>query len=273
MIKKFSCFSITHYFFAFIFFIALPSLSEAQEAAALSDSTKPVTVMLIPYDPLYYLSDADHDIAEQSKNEMKEVRRQFNLQSDYYVYAAVSKYFKCIDMLHDTSDAVQEDLVTIFSTLGYRYEDPMRLPADGHKPVPVSGKKETVEDPSTASHYQKPAPDLKYMNAVPNKPGLLKAMSDKYGAGYFVFINQFEIKTNYNSCLDIANKIYQRTILLHYSVYDRTGRQLSGNFAYSFFPTSSSEEKEIIRNSFAELGHSIAKSVAEAVYAGAAMKN
>ena len=251
--------------FIFFFLVFLSRFSNAQETAAVADTSLPPGVMLIPYDPLYYLSDADHDIAEQTPRAMKEVRQTFHEKADYYVYAAISRQFRCTDLLHDTSDAVQEDLVTVFSTLGYRYEDPMNINPDARKLQPENQKKDSYEDPQTAYRYKNPEPNLKYMHAVLGKPGLLKALSDKYHTDYFVFLNQFEIKTNYNSCIDIANKVYQRTLLLHFSIYDKYGKQLAGNFAYAFFPSKTGEANEIMKNCFPVLGSGIAKSLADAV--------
>jgi len=258
------------YLLAVFLFSTLSSFAFSPDTG--NDSIKVPSVMLIPYDPIYYLSDADHDIAAQSKRDMKEVRNLFRLKSDYYAYAAISKYFKCIDLMHDTANHAREDLITVFSTLGYQYESPMNVNPEARKLIPDGIKKQETQNPATATRYKSIEPDLKYMNAVLGKPALLDVLGEKYGADYFVFLNQFEIKTNYNSCLDIANKIYQRTVLLHFSVYDRTGRQVAGNFAYSFFPSDTSEENEIIRKCFADLGSSISKSLADAVYAGQVKK-
>ena len=47
----------------------------------------------------------------------------------------------------------------------------------------------------------------------------------------------------------------------------KTGKQIAGNFAHSFFPSNSSNSNIIIKNCFAELGTGVAKSVYDAVYA------
>jgi len=235
--------------------------ARAQQTAVATDTVRIPSVMLVPYDPLYYLSDADHDIAEQSKYNMQKVRKTFHTESDYYTYRAIARHFRCIDLLHDTSAASREDLITIFSTVGYKYEDPMPVKTGSEKLKTETGKKDATANPVTASKYRLPEPNLQYMNAVPGKPELLKALGKKYEVDYFVFLNQFEIKTNYNSCIDLANKIYQRTILLHFSIYDASGKQVAGNFVYSFFPSNSSESEEIIRTCFAELGEGISKNL------------
>lgn len=228
--------------------------------------------MLIPYDPLYYLSDADHDIADQSNISMTEVRKTFHDKADYYTYAALSEKFRTVDLLHDTSAGAEEDLITVFSTLGYKYETPMHVNPDARKLKPETVKKEFSENPATATKYKSLQGDLKYMNAILGKAALLDALAKKYSVEYFVFLNQFEIKTNFNSCLDIANKIYQRTTLLHFSIYDKSGKQIAGNFSYCFFPSNSSDSNIIIGNCFADLGNGVAKSFTDAIFSNQTRK-
>lgn len=260
------------FFLILTVFVIAPASARSGMVPSDSSTVYIPKILLVPYDPLYYLSDADHDIAEQSKRAMNEVRSTFHEKSDYYVYAAISKHFTCIDLLHDTSPDVQEDLITIFSTLGYQYEEPMHVNPDVRKLKPEVQKKESYADPHTAYRYKNPEGDLKYMNAVLGKPELLKSLGSKYAVDYVVFLNQFEIKTNFNSCVDIANKVYQRTLMLHFSVYTAGGKQVAGNFAYSFFPSDSNEANEIMKNCFSSLGESITKSLTDAVYPNSAKR-
>ena len=44
-------------------------------------------------------------------------------------------------------------------------------------------------------------------------------LSEKYGTDIFVFMSQLEIKTNYDDCLNLALKIYQREIKVHFAIY------------------------------------------------------
>jgi hypothetical protein len=43
-----------------------------------------------------------------------------------------------------------------------------------------------------------------------------------------VVLTQFEIKTHYNECIDIANRVFRREFLMHFSVFDAQGNQTGG---------------------------------------------
>jgi hypothetical protein len=115
-----------------------------------------------------------------------------------------------------------------------------------------------AHDSRIAAQYLPLPEEDQYMNAVLTDAAFLSALHETYGTERFVFVNQFEIRTNYKSCLDIANKIYQREILLHFSVFDQKGKQLAGACVKSSFPSDSNNAYDIIRNCFSELAGYVA---------------
>jgi hypothetical protein len=96
------------------------------------------------------------------------------------------------------------------------------------------------------------------MNVKLSHPELLKMLSDKYGVDLFVFINQLEIKTNYNDCIDFQLKIYEREIKVHFSIFDKYGKQLAGDVAISLFPSNSNDIGEIMAGNFPSISSYIA---------------
>ena len=44
-----------------------------------------------------------------------------------------------------------------------------------------------------------------------------------------MFINQFEISTDYTSCLDRTKNDFVREFLVHYTIYDNQGQLIAGN--------------------------------------------
>jgi len=90
---------------------------------------------------------------------------------------------------------------------------------------------------------------------------LLRMLSEKYGTDLFVFLNQFEIKTNYNDCLDLALKIYRRQFKVHYSIYDGNGKQLYGDVAVVDFPSNTNDTSEIIKENFQKIADAIVQHV------------
>ena len=99
------------------------------------------------------------------------------------------------------------------------------------------------------------------MNIKLSHPELLTKLSEKYGTDLFVFLNQFEMKTHYDDCLDLALKIYKRELKVHYSIFDATGKQLYGDVAVVYFPSNSNDIIEIMSRNFPKISDYIAKTV------------
>jgi len=90
---------------------------------------------------------------------------------------------------------------------------------------------------------------------------LLKDLSIKSGADYFLILNELDIKTHTDDCLNLALKIYRRDIILHYSVYDSSGKQLYGDVAVSYFPSNSNDIQEVMRKNFPVIADQVIKSI------------
>ncbi len=229
-----------------------------------SDTLMAHKVMLIPYDPRYYLSDADRDIAEQSKQDALKIRADFRHSIDRNVQRAIRGSYECISLLNDTADALEETMNYVLGRTGYRFEKAIPITP---KPVEDNTSVKKIKDPNpkehedskTASQYIPVKHDAMYMNAVVGKSqDLFKELYEQYQADIFVFLTQMEIKTNYKSCLDIANKIYRREVMLHFTIYNKEGRLLAGSYATSYFPSDSNNSNKIIGECFPELARYIA---------------
>jgi hypothetical protein len=232
-----------------------------------TDSVVQHKVMLIPYDPKFYLSDAEHDIVEQTNKESQLIRESFRETIDLNIKHAVEKRMPCISMLYDADSipSLKDALGLVYSKTGYRYDQPLPLPFHPEQNDSLKDKKKQVNkesyDSKTAAQYITVKGTDQYMNAIVGKPSILNDLYEQYGTDVFVFINQFEIKTNYKSCLDIPNNIYKRELLIHFSVYDKSGKQLAGAYAMTFFPSDSNNAYDIMKNCFPDIGRFIANCV------------
>lgn len=243
--------------------LSLNITSFAQEVEK-SDTLKAHKVMLIPYDPRYYLSDADRDIIEQSKIAPEKFRSDFRHNIDRNVQRAISGSYHCISLLNDTMDGLENTMYKVLGRTGFRYEKAVPItpkPVDGDVTVikTKSTDPKNHEDSKTASQYIPVKKDAVYMKAIVSKPQeLFEELYKEYQADIFVFITQFDIKTNYSSCLDIANKIYKREVMVHFTVYDKQGNLIAGSYATSFFPSNSNEPNKIMGDCFPEIARYVA---------------
>lgn len=235
----------------------------AQSTSQHSDTVPRSNVMLIPYDERYYLSDADREISENSIALPDHFRKYFRFQVDRNVQRYVSLNYPCISLLNDTADELEETMYQILSKTGYRYEKVIPVePAINRlldMEIKLKEQDDKHADSKTATMYIPVKKDAMYMHAiVRDGEKLFKKLHDQYQVDYFVFLTQFEIKTNYSSCIDIANRIFKREVMLHFTVYDATGKVVAGSYATAHIPSDRNEASMISGQCFPELAKYIA---------------
>ncbi|MEO8147043.1 MAG: hypothetical protein ABI723_05360 [Bacteroidia bacterium] len=248
---------------AFAFCFACQLLFAQQSKQEKKDTITYHSVLIIPYDPHYYLSDADRDIAAVSKTNPEAFRKIFRTEADRNVYRAFARETSCISMLQDTSQELFEDVANVMSKIGFAYDAPtIKEKVSLRDRIIKTDPNKDAYDSRTSAQYLNDKTELRYMKAVISKPELLNELAAKYHFDLFVFVTQMEIKTNYASCIDIANKIYKREVMLHFTIYDSTGKLIAGNFAKTFFPSNENNANKIIGQCFPQLAEGILESVA-----------
>ena len=235
-------------------------------------------ILLVPYNPQMYISDSDYDIARVSKREIKEMRERFRLGLDISLQAVFLTGYDSHSLLRDTNLAAQSEIQAIYNHSKYAYAVPERVlqqlaEEDGQPFYKAIFKKKKPEpappEKGLTAPDQKQDPRIKdsdrYLNIQITDPKLLPALADKYGVDLFLFINQFEIQTDFNDCIDLQNKVYNRKIKVHYSMFNALGQQVGGDVVETRFPSNINEAEEIIGRSFPELSREMLKQVPEKV--------
>jgi hypothetical protein len=166
------------------------------------------SVMLIPYDPRFYLSDADKEISEESKKNPTLIRSRMHSRSEWYTYRAIRRKYPTVSLLqNDTIEAYIEAAGSLFSNTNFNYAKSMVKPPETVSNVYVKKQEKEVADSRIASQYLNEDSHAQFMKADFKKKEILEKLYNQFGTDLFVFLTQLEIKTNYKSCLDIANKI------------------------------------------------------------------
>jgi hypothetical protein len=237
-----------------------------QMGASAQDTIKNISTLLVPFMPEYYLSDAERDIMAQTQRSPEEYRNYFRKTLDLKIQAELEVLGPCISLLQDTSSRGQKLLGMFYTKAGYSYAEPVGGRVYSKSEIKKRKKEfELSPDAQTAPQTITTRGDSKFMQMELGDTSFLNYLFQLYQSDYIVSINQFEIKTNYNSCIDIANKIYRRELLVHYSILKADGKQVRGNFCMEFFPSSSNSDREIVERTFPGIASSIKKEVDEVV--------
>lgn len=198
------------------------------------DSTRQ-QILVIPFDPYLYFSDADDEIAAKSNIQRTKVREVFRRRLNTLL---THHGYETIHLLGGRVKDSISDLNKIYSSVTYAYQASINNPnsmeaqqSQVQQTTGNTGKKNNIIKNITGQNtsYQTPEDNGKYFGVMVRNPDFFTYFNTKYGVDYYVFINQFEVKTNYQNCLDRAALNYERTFTVHYSIFDSTGKQIAGD--------------------------------------------
>ena len=212
-----------------------------------------MSVMAIPYMPAMHLSDADQDIAEESQMDINEVRSEFRKG---IVKKMNQRFVEVYDAQIPNQSFVANnngDIDMIYHSLAFETDStsPMKDP-----------KKFAIKDTTiTGKKTKKKEIDKTYIDAVPRDPELLPSFSKKYNADYFIILNEFDIKTHFDDCIDLALKIYRRDLKIHYSIYNSRGEKLYGDVAVVHFPSNENRVDQIVDQNFPKIADYVFESL------------
>lgn len=240
----------------------------------LGQSSSP-SILVIPYNPDYYFSDADHQLSANNQVSIPEIRDRFRsglqLSMQTRIYRHVGLTSKSLLVTKDDLDD-KDQLAKIYRSISYRMADtkvPL-LQADD----PEQGK-ETVTD-KVKNWLNLPAkqvekedgrdlglnfsqPEKGYMHAHLRNPDLLTELYQTYGTTYFLFINQFELITSFAHCLDRSVDNFERSVRVHFTLYDYTGKWLYGNAVTMTTDTRAMKTQDIIDENCIPIANFIAE--------------
>ena len=218
------------------------------------------TIILIPYQPMMHLSDADAEIAEHSKIGVKKVRMHMrNSITEKMSFALRDNYG--VRLLTEAGTSKEKDDLNNFYdsenfSLSKRESVRPVLSADTSRGNPFFGifKENSKTDYSSS-----------YMNVSLSKPKLFQTIANDYEADYFLVLTQLEIKTHYDECIDIASGIYRREFRLHYTVFDAGGNQVGGSYEKVDSGSDVNSVNKITGNVFPELVKKVSDHVAQLI--------
>jgi len=238
----------------FSFELCLAQESTLSPSKKEEPKTGELNVMVVPFDPILYSSDIDREIGRREGFAFEEIREKFRYSLDFTIGSYLKTNYFVIAPLRERDEVVKTDLAYLFSSVNYNYQ---AIPSGS-----VEGKTEGVETHkrSSSSKQDKSTilkngqittttnPGEKFMCTVIKDKEALTYLNKKYKTDYYLFINQFEIKT------DLANiQLNKQLLKVHYSVFDNKGKLINGGIAVHEFIPAAFEVKEVVKGNFDEI--------------------
>jgi LysM repeat protein len=223
-------------------------------------------VLVIPFDPYLYFSDADNDIAWHSSIPKQNVRYIFRTRLNAFVDP---KGFESINLLGGAFRENQSELDRIYKSVTYSYQ-PVSL--SKANPLPVTEKTGNVAVSWIQKQKEKfsaaPSPEAtgnssvardpsKYYGVKVKDPDLYRYFNQHYAVDYYLFINQFEIHTDFTNCLDRTKNDFVREFLVHYTIFDNQGTRIAGNRVKVPYVSHVNDIEQIVRDNLNKMAQRI----------------
>jgi len=237
--------------------------------------------LIVPFDMTYYLSDADHELAERNGKTLAQVQQALRYGMDGNVSASVMDLYSTHRILLDTLPDKNPDLMRLYGAVRYRYQTPFGVkaaaeqtpedPKEVERPgdafrrfwKDVRGEEETLPQRDQPDPYfqqgalRGPVMGRRTMHAELLDPSVLTYFYDRYGTDLFVFLNQLEIRTNYAQCLDRATNTFVREISVHYSIYDVSGKLFASDVVTVTVSSNTNDLYEVMARAFPVLSAAV----------------
>lgn len=221
-------------------------------------------VLVIPFDPYLYFSDADPDIARQSRIPQQNVRHIFRGRLNAFMDP---KGFESINLLGPAFADSPQELERIYKSVSYNYQP---ITYSQYNPVPATeksaamtwiqrqkGKLSGLPSPEAAGNASVAKDAAKYYGARVKDPDLYRYFNENYAVDYYLFLNQFEIHTDYTNCLDRTQNDFVREFLVHYTLFDNQGRLIAGNKVKVPYVSHVNDIEKIIRDNLNKMAQRI----------------
>lgn len=201
-------------------------------------------VLIVPFDPHLYFSDSDDEMARGSGIPRLKVRDVFRRRLNTVL---APRGYEPIYLLGGQHADTLTDLNKVYSSVSYEYQDQLlsstyqaKLEAE-QKAQEAQAKKgdklkgfmnkakdkikgETSEEEARIDKFLG-----KYFGVKINDPRFFSYFDQKYSIDYYIFVSQFEVKTDYEHCLDRSSGNYVRYFITHFTIFDKEGNKIAGN--------------------------------------------
>lgn len=241
-------------FFTTALFICFAFVSKAQEDGTRSGTSekKEITgkIMIVPFEPLMYMSEIDQKINQQTKWEFKEIREFFRHQLDTQLKLKFQSIASPVVSFYSDSAKTAKDLAYIYQSTAISFDiigKPTATTVENKKQNGIKNGQLVVEI----------SEDKKFTSIKTKNKELIPYLNKKYKSEYFVFINQLDIKSVPDS-YDIATDSYQREVTVHYTIIDKDSKLITAGAATSKFTSKENNPKKIVALTFGPIASYIA---------------
>jgi hypothetical protein len=258
-----------------LFFLVLLSISThifSQETTKgdVSNNTNSNkgSVLIIPFEPKLYISDIDNQLAKQNGMMFQDIKAKFRAALDQNIFITLKNYFTPLSFYTLNEEEARTELTYIYNTIGYKYEVlevEVEEETKGKKFANKFKKKENNDEYVEASVQNGQVVSQvdnreKYMKTILSNDQLLTTLNQKYQAEYYIFINELDIKRGGDSQYTNSSKTPDRTIKVHYTIFNNK-EEVSSGAIITPFDGNENDINKIIKSQFGIIAEKIVSKI------------
>ena len=257
----------------------LPVLHQVSQNAAGEDYTvyefdsTRKQVLIIPFDPHLYFSDSDDEIARSSRIPRIKVREVFRRRLNALLEP---KGYESIYLLGAKAADTLNDLNRIYGSVKYTFKDVKHSQAYLDKQAEeentqkkttgkgvdnvkkwVNKQKGRITNNQSSDGARQEKFFGKFVGVEVGDTRLFDYLHRKYSTDYIIFVNQFEIKTDYSHCLDRSTGNYERNFIAHFSIFDHEGQLVAGDKFKVHYNSNNNNVNKIVGDNMLEIAEHI----------------
>ena len=235
-------------------------------------------VLVRPFDERIYFNDATADIARRDGLTHDEIMEYFRYQLNLYLINSLIDSCEVVDLLKNNTREDEADISGLYTTMSYElrlaeyeldYENMSVLARKRaekqeetrrkQREEEMKGSRPRIQNGELVGHRQNT--DDMYLHIIIGQPEVLKEIATRRNVDYFLFINQFDIKTDFRDPYISGQRNVQRLMRVHFSIYNTDGEFISGNFASTKVPFYEDDKERIVNQYFPEIMRQILKKI------------
>ncbi|MBQ3832943.1 MAG: hypothetical protein II815_07190 [Bacteroidales bacterium] len=233
-------------------------------------------VLVVPFDERIYFNDATAEIAKRDGLTHDEIMEYFRYQLNLQLVNSLIDSCEVVDLFKDNTREDEADISGLYTTMSYELrlaefeldtENMGALARKRAEKLDEARRKQREEEMKNARPGiqngelvgRKQQTDDMYLHIIIGQPEVLKEIASRRKVDYFLFVNQFDIKTDYRDPYISGQRNVQRLMRVHFSIYNSNGEFVSGNYASTKVPYYEDSKERIVNQYFPEIMRQILK--------------
>ncbi len=233
-------------------------------------------VLVVPFDERIYFNDATAEIVKRDGLTHDEIMEYFRYQLNLQLVNSLIDSCEVVDLFKDNTREDEADISGLYTTMSYELrlaefeldtENMGALARKRAEKLEEARRKQREEEMKNARPGiqngelvgRKQQTDDMYLHIIIGQPEVLKEIASRRKVDYFLFVNQFDIKTDYRDPYISGQRNVQRLMRVHFSIYNSNGEFVSGNYASTKVPYYEDSKERIVNQYFPEIMRQILK--------------